>query len=210
MAVSNLASAAANKIGANVQLVRAGALYHDIGKINNPAFFTENQHGVNPHDALDPLQSARIVIGHITDGLRRADKANLPESIRTFIREHHGAGKAKYFFNTWCNTHPGEEPDEKLFTYPGPNPQSKETSILMMADAVEAASRSLKDHTPETISALVNKIIDSQIADGLHDDSPMSFRDIKEVKEVFANRLRTMFHSRISYPELKKPTSKES
>ncbi|MDE5821847.1 MAG: HDIG domain-containing protein [Paramuribaculum sp.] len=210
MAVSNLASAAANKIGANVQLVRAGALYHDIGKINNPAFFTENQHGVNPHDALDPIQSARIVIGHITDGLRRADKANLPESIRTFIREHHGAGKAKYFYNTWCNTHPGEEPDEKLFTYPGPNPQSKETSILMMADAVEAASRSLKDHTPETISALVNKIIDSQIADGLHDDSPMSFRDIKEVKEVFANRLRTMFHSRISYPDIVKPKETDS
>ncbi|MDE6651646.1 MAG: HDIG domain-containing protein, partial [Paramuribaculum sp.] len=103
MAVSNLASAAASKIGANVQLVRAGALYHDIGKIENPAFFTENQHGVNPHDALDPIQSARIVIGHIADGLRRADKANLPESIRAFIREHHGAGKAKYFFNTWCN-----------------------------------------------------------------------------------------------------------
>lgn len=205
MAVSNLASAAASKIGANVQLVRAGALYHDIGKIQNPAFFTENQHGVNPHDALDPIQSARIVIGHISDGLRRAEKANLPESIRAFIREHHGAGKAKYFFNTWCNTHPGEQPDEKLFTYPGPNPQSKETSILMMADAVEAASRSLKEHTPETITALVNKIIDSQIDDGLHDDSPMSFRDVKEIKEVFANRLRTMYHARISYPDIIKP-----
>ncbi|MDE7452655.1 MAG: HDIG domain-containing protein [Paramuribaculum sp.] len=205
MAVSNLASAAASRIGANVQLVRAGALYHDIGKIENPAFFTENQHGINPHDALDPVQSARIVIGHINDGLRRAEKANLPESIRAFIREHHGSGKAKYFFNTWCNTHPGETPDEKLFTYPGPNPQSKETSILMMADAVEAASRSLKDHSPASISALVNKIIDSQIEDGLHDDSPMSFRDIKEIKEVFANRLRTMFHARISYPEIVKP-----
>lgn len=208
MAVSNLASAAASRIGADVQLVRAGALYHDIGKIENPAFFTENQHGVNPHDALDPIQSARVVISHINDGLRRAEKANLPESIRAFIREHHGKGKAKYFFNTWCNTHPDETPDEKLFTYPGPNPQSKETSILMMADSVEAASRSLKDHTPESISALVNKIIDSQIAEGLHDDSPMSFRDIKEIKEVFANRLRTMFHSRISYPDRVKPAEK--
>ncbi len=208
MAVSNLASAAASKIGANVQLVRAGALYHDIGKINNPAFFTENQHGVNPHDALDPIQSARIVIGHITDGLKRAEKANLPESIRAFIREHHGAGKARYFYNTWCNTHPDEKPDEKLFTYPGPNPRSKETSILMMADSVEAASRSLSEHTPEKISALVNKIIDSQIADGLHDNSPMSFRDVKEIKEIFANRLRTMYHARISYPDIVKPVTK--
>lgn len=202
MAVSNLASAAAHRLGANVQLVRAGALYHDIGKIDNPAFFTENQHGVNPHDALDPIQSARIVIGHVADGLKRAEKAKLPDKIRSFISEHHGAGKAKYFYNTWCNTHPDDTPDDTLFTYPGPNPQSKETSILMMADAVEAASRSLTTHTPETITALVNKIIDSQVADGLHDDSPLSFRDVKDIKEVFISRLRTMYHARISYPEI--------
>lgn len=204
MAVSNLASAAAQKIGANVQMVRTGALYHDIGKIKNPAFFTENQHGVNPHDALDPIQSARIITGHVTDGLALADKAKLPQTIKDFISQHHGRGMAKYFYTTYCNTHPDQEVDPAPFTYPGPNPQTRETSLLMMADSVEAASRSLKDHSPEAITALVNKIIDGQIADGLHGESPISFRDVNTVKEVFAARLRTMYHSRISYPELKK------
>ncbi|WP_289872221.1 HDIG domain-containing metalloprotein [Duncaniella dubosii] len=207
MAVSNLASAAASRIGANVQLVRTGALYHDIGKIKNPAFYTENQHGVNPHDALDPIQSARIVTGHVNEGLALAEKAKLPKVIRNFISEHHGAGKARYFYTTYCNAHPDEEVDPANFTYPGPNPQSKETSLLMMADSVEAASRSMTDHSPEAISALINKIIDSQIAEGLHNESPISFRDVSTIKEVFAQRLRTMYHSRISYPELKKPES---
>lgn len=208
MAVSNLSSAAAHRIGANVQLVRAGALYHDIGKIKNPAFYTENQHGVNPHDALDPIQSARIVTGHVTEGVAMADKAKLPSIIKDFIREHHGAGRARYFYNTYCNAHPGEAVDDTPFRYIGPNPRSRETSILMMADAVEAASRSMTDHSPEAISALVNKIIDSQVAEGLHNDSPLSFSDVKEIKEEFARRLRTMYHSRISYPDLKVPPVK--
>ncbi len=208
MAVSNLSSAAAHRIGANVQLVRAGALYHDIGKIKNPAFYTENQHGVNPHDALDPIQSARIVTGHVTEGVAMADKAKLPSIIKDFIREHHGAGRARYFYNTYCNAHPGEAVDDTPFRYIGPNPRSRETSILMMADAVEAASRSMTDHSPEAISALVNKIIDSQVAEGLHNDSPLSFSDVKEIKEEFARRLRTMYHSRISYPDLKVPQVK--
>ncbi|MCH5326029.1 MAG: HDIG domain-containing protein [Duncaniella sp.] len=210
MAVSNLASAAAQRIGANVQMVRTGALYHDIGKIKNPAFFTENQHGVNPHDALDPIQSARIVTGHIRDGLAMADKARLPQTIKTFIAEHHGAGKARYFYTTYANAHPGEEIDPAPFTYPGPNPQSRETSLLMMADAVEAASRSMKEHTPEAIRMLVNKIVDSQIAEGLHNESTISFRDVSAVKEVFTQRLLTMYHSRISYPELNKGVNPES
>lgn len=200
LSVSNLAYEAAHRIGANAQLVRAGALYHDIGKITNPAFFTENQHGVNPHDALNPLQSARIVIAHVTDGLKRAEKAKLPSVIKNFISEHHGCGKAKYFYNTYCNQHPDEEVDTASFIYPGPNPQSKETSILMMADTVEAASRSLPDHTPEAIENLVNRLIDSQIADGLHNDSLLSFKDVREIKESFISRLRTMYHARISYP----------
>lgn len=204
LAVSNLASAAGTRIGANVQLVRTGALYHDIGKIRNPAFYTENQHGVNPHDALDPIQSARIVTGHVNEGLTLAEKAKLPAVIRKFIAEHHGAGKARYFYTTYCNAHPNEKVDPAMFSYPGPNPQSKETSLLMMADAVEAASRSMTNHSPEAISGLVNKIIDSQIADGLHNESPISFRDVSVIKDVFAQRLRTMYHSRISYPELKK------
>lgn len=129
--------------------------------------------------------------------------------IRKFITEHHGAGKARYFYTTYCNAHPDEQVDPAMFSYPGPNPQSKETSLIMMADSVEAASRSMTDHSPEAISALVNKIIDAQIADGLHNESPISFRDVRAIKDVFAQRLRTMYHSRISYPEMKKPAPKD-
>lgn len=200
IAVSNLASDAAMSIGANVQLVRAGALYHDIGKLNNPAFFTENQHGANPHDALPPERSAQIVISHVSDGLQLADKAGLPEVIKSFIREHHGAGMAKYFYIKYCEKHQGEEIDNTPFTYPGPNPRSRETSIMMMADAIEAASRSLKEHTREAITELVNRIIDGQIADGLHNESSLEFRDVAKIKETFIKRLMTIYHSRIAYP----------
>lgn len=204
IAVSNLASDAAQRIDANVQLVRAGALYHDVGKLNNPAFFTENQHGVNPHDALPPERSAAIVINHVTDGLQLADKAGLPEVIRSFIREHHGAGMAKYFYYTYCKAHPDEDVDKTPFTYPGPNPHSRETSVLMMADSVEAASRSLQTHTREAITELVNRIVDGQIADGLHNESPIAFRDISVIKEAFIKRLMTIYHSRIAYPSAPK------
>ncbi|MCM1518860.1 MAG: HDIG domain-containing protein [Pseudoflavonifractor sp.] len=210
MQVSNLAAEAAHRIGADVQLVRAGAMYHDIGKIENPAFFTENQHGVNPHLALSPEQSARVVISHVTDGLRRADKGKLPTVIRDFIAQHHGKGKARYFYNTYCNAHPDEEVDPAPYTYPGPNPQTRETSILMMADAVEAASRSLSQHTPAEIAALVDRIIDGQIEEGLLSESPLSFRDISAIKASFNERLRTMYHARVSYPEKisdRKPSS---
>ena len=207
IAVSNLASDAAQRIGANVQLIRAGALYHDIGKLSNPAFFTENQHGVNPHDALPPERSAAIVINHVTDGLQLAERAGLPEPIKKFIREHHGAGMAKYFYITYCKAHPDEEVDKTPFTYPGPNPRSRETSVLMMADAVEAASRSLKEHTREAIANLVNRIIDGQIADGLHNESTLAFRDVETIKEAFIKRLMTIYHSRIAYPTAPKTSS---
>ncbi|MCM1449286.1 MAG: HDIG domain-containing protein [Clostridiales bacterium] len=209
MAVSNLASNAAARIGANVQLVRAGALYHDIGKINNPAFFTENQYGVNPHDALSPEQSARVLHNHINDGLRMADKEKLPQVLKDLIAQHHGKGKAKYFYTKYQQQHPDEVIDDTLFTYPGPNPQTREASLLMMADSVEAASRSMTDHSPEAIAALVNRIIDSQVDDGLHRESPLSFRDIQQAKESFITRLRTMYHSRIAYPP-SKPTTSQS
>lgn len=202
--VSNLASEAAKEIGANYQLTRAGALYHDIGKMENPAFFTENQHDVNPHELISPEQSAKIVIRHVTDGVRLAEKSKLPGIIKNFILEHHGKNLAKYFYTTACNNNGGEPVDPDPYTYPGPNPRSKETAILMMADATEAASRSLKEYNDETITALVNKIIDGQIAQGLMKDSPLSFRDVEVVKKVFISRLRTMFHTRIAYPELKK------
>jgi len=201
IAVSNLAGDAARLIGANTLLVRAGAMYHDIGKLSNPVFFTENQHGVNPHDGLSPMKSAEIIISHVTDGLKRADKAGLPAVIKNFISQHHGAGKAKYFYFTYCKQHPDEVIDPAPFTYPGPNPRSRETSVLMMADSVEAASRSLPDFSAQSIRSLVDKIIDGQIADGLHNDSPLSFRDVQIIKDAFTRRLMTIYHSRISYPE---------
>ncbi len=210
IAVSNLASDAAARIGANVQLVRAGALYHDVGKLANPAFFTENQHGVNPHDALPPERSAAIVVNHVNDGLQLAERAGLPELIRSFIREHHGKGVAKYFYLTYCKAHPDEEVDKAPFEYPGPNPRSRETSVLMMADAVEAASRSLQTHTREAIAELVNRIIDGQIADGLHNESSLAFKDVQTIKDAFIKRLMTIYHSRIAYPTAPKSPQSES
>ena len=205
MQVANLAAEAANRIGAKSQLVRTGALYHDIGKMMNPAFFTENQSaGVNPHKNLTYEQSAQVVIGHVTDGLRLAEKYNLPAALRDFISTHHGRGTTRYFYISWRNEHPGEEPDESLFTYPGPNPFTQEQAILMMADAVEAASRSLPTYTEESIGALVDKIIDSQLDEGYFRDCPITFHDIATVKAVFKEKLKTMYHTRISYPELKK------
>lgn len=206
MAVSNLAADAGAKIGANVKLIRAGALYHDIGKLNNPAFFTENQHDINPHDTLPPERSAQIIIRHVTDGLKMAEKAGLPESIRDFIREHHGRGMAKYFYYNACKAaSEGTTIDPATYTYPGPNPQSIELSVLMMADAVEAASRSLTDHSTQALTDLVNRIIDGQIKDGLHNESPISFRDIDIIKKAFIKRLMTMYHSRVAYPGAPEP-----
>lgn len=207
MQVANLAAEAAIRIGANSQLVRTGALYHDIGKMENPAFFTENQQGgVNPHKKLDYEQSAQIVIDHVRNGLKLADKYNLPQAIKDFITTHHGHGKTKYFYVSWKNDHPNEEPDEDAFTYPGSNPTSRETAILMMADAVEAASRSLPEYTEESISQLVDKIIDSQVDEGYFKYTPITFRDIATVKDVFKEKLMTSFHTRVSYPELKTST----
>ncbi len=202
--VANLASAGANKIGAKSQLVRTGALYHDIGKTVNPAFFTENQSGVNPHKNLSYIQSSQIVISHITDGIKLADKHNLPTVIKDFIRTHHGLGQTKYFYISWKNEHPDEDIDIDLFTYPGPNPFTKEQAILMMADSVEAASRSLAEYTEDSISILVDKIVDGQVAEGYFKECPITFKDISIVKTEFKEKLKTMYHTRISYPELKK------
>ena len=202
--LANLTAAAANRIDADSQLVRTGAMYHDIGKMLNPAFFTENQSGVNPHDQLDYKQSAQIVISHITDGMKLADKYNLPEVIKDFIRTHHGAGVTKFFYISYKNEHPDEDVDISAFQYPGPNPFTKEQAILMMADSIEAASRSLPQYTEESISNLVEKIIDSQVNDGYFKECPITFKDIALVKGVFKEKLKTMYHTRISYPELKK------
>ncbi|MBD5385902.1 HDIG domain-containing protein [bacterium] len=204
MQVSTLAAEAARAIDANTQLVRTGALYHDIGKMESPIFFTENQHGINPHAGLNPETSARKIISHVTDGLALASKYKLPQVIRNFIAEHHGKGITKYFYNTAVNEHGAGDVDRHKFEYPGPNPQSKETAILMMADCVEAASRSLKDYSQENIDHLVDNLIDSQIADGLLRESPLSFKDVETIKKTFKKRLATIYHTRVAYPTIKK------
>ena len=207
MQVANLAAEAAIRVGAKSQLVRTGALYHDIGKMENPAFFTENQSGVNPHENLSCIESAQIIISHVTDGLKMADKYNLPSVIRDFISTHHGQGKTKYFYVKYKNEHPGDDVDELLFTYPGPNPFTREQAILMMADSVEASSRSLAEYTDQSIRDLVNKIIDGQLADGFFRECPITFRDIAYSKTVLIEKLKTIYHTRVSYPELKKAPS---
>lgn len=202
--VGNLAAEIANRIHANSLLVRTGALYHDIGKMTNPVFFTENQAGVNPHDQLSDLESAQIIISHVTEGLKLAKKFNLPGIIKDFISTHHGTGLTKYFYINYCNEHPDEQVDKEMFQYPGPNPFTREQAILMMADTVEAASRSLNEYTEESISTLTNKLIDSQVAGGFFRECPITFRDIALAKSVLIERLKSIYHTRISYPHLNK------
>lgn len=197
--VANIAQEAALKIGANMQLVRAGALYHDIGKTDNPAFFTENQSGVNPHDALEPQQSAHIIIEHVNSGLRIAEKARLPQVIKDLIAQHHGKGVVKYFYNKAREIDPNVDPAD--FSYPGPNPRTKEAALLMMADSCEAAAKSLKEYNEEAISKLVERIINTQMSEGMFRESPISFKDVETTKRVFIERLCAFYHTRISYPE---------
>ena len=202
--VGNLASEIANKIGAKSTLVRTGALYHDIGKILSPAFFTENQQGgVNPHDSLTYKESAQIIIAHVNNGVKLAEENNLPVVIREFILTHHGRGLAKYFYINYQNEHPDEIVDKEPFTYPGPNPSTREQAILMMADTCEAASHSLSDYTEESISNLVNKLIDQQVADGFFAECRITFYDIAIAKQVLIERLKAMYHTRIQYPTAK-------
>ena len=201
--VSNLAAEVARAIGAKPLLARVGALYHDIGKLENPVFFTENQAGVNPHDNLDELSSARIIIDHVNNGLKLAEEHSLPQVVREFITTHHGKGMAKYFAIQWQNKHPEETFDPQAFTYPGHYPYTAEQAALMMCDAVEAASRSLKEYTEESISDLVNKIIDSQLREGCYNNCPITFEDINLAKQTLIENLMRAYHTRIAYPELK-------
>ena len=201
--VANLAGEIANKIGAKSQLVRTGALYHDIGKLANPIYFTENQSGIDPHETLNDIESAQIIISHVTEGLKMADKYNLPAVIRDFIATHHGQGKAKFFYIRYHNEHPDEPVDDLLFTYPGPNPFTREQACLMMADTIEAASRSLPDYTEQSIRGLVERLIDGQVADGYFRECPITFRDIQYAKTVLIEKLKTIYHTRVSYPSEK-------
>ncbi len=205
MQVGNLAAEAARALGANSLEVRTGALYHDIGKMNNPIYFTENQSGgINPHDALKPEESAAIIIKHVTDGLSLAEHEHLPKKIKEFITTHHGCSKAGYFYITYKNAHPEEEIDESAFTYPGTKPQTKEQAILMLADCVEAASHSIKEYTDENIEELVEKIVSGKLQDGELSQAPLTFKDIDTIKGIFKKRLKAIYHTRVSYPSEKK------
>lgn len=198
--VGNLASEIANKIGAKAQLVRTGALYHDIGKTINPIYFTENQSGINPHEDLSLIESAQIIISHVTEGMKLAERNNLPSIIKDFISTHHGHGKAKYFYLKYKNENPDDQVDDLLFTYPGPNPFTREQAILMIADGVEAASRSLPEYTEKNIRDLVNRLVDGMVNDGFFRECPITFRDITYAKTVLCEKLKTIYHARVSYP----------
>ncbi len=201
MQVANLAEEAARAIEANHLLVRTGALYHDIGKLEKSEYFAENiTKGFNPHEALTPEDSARLIIDHIEKGVELARRYNLPSQIIDFIRTHQGTTLAYYFFHKYKEAHPDEVVDESMFSYPGPKPFSRETAVLMMTDAVEATSRSLEVYTKESVSKMVDTVIENQIRDGQFTDAPITFRDISVIKEVFKKRLINIYHARIAYP----------
>lgn len=203
--VANLAEEAIYRIGGNPLLTRTGALYHDIGKTYEPIYFIENQSGgINPHDKCEFDESARHIINHVTKGVEMAKKYNLPECIVDFIRTHHGKSKVKYFYNSFKNKYPDKEIDEAAFTYAGPDPVTRECAVVMMADAVEAVSRTLKEKTVANITKVVNDIIDGQVRDGRFANAEITFKDIAIVKKVFIEMLTNIYHSRIAYPALEK------
>ena len=202
MQVANLAEEVIRNIGGNPLLVRTGALYHDIGKLANPAYFTENQvSGMNPHNQLTYIDSAAMIISHVTIGLEMAKKAKLPEPIVDFIQTHHGTTKVQYFYRLYKKENPDGENVDAKFTYPGPKPFSKETAVLMMADSIEAASRSLKEYSKQAIDDLIEGIINYQIKEEQFDNATINFAEITEAKKILKNKLQNIYHARIEYPK---------
>ncbi|MEM1322868.1 MAG: HDIG domain-containing metalloprotein [Bacteroidota bacterium] len=204
--VANLAEAAASRIGANTLLVKVAALYHDVGKMINPLYFIENQSGVNPHNEIDDLDSARIIINHVSEGVQLARKHGLPELLINFIKTHHGTTRTEYFYRNYQKLHTDIEVDETQFRYPGPRPRSKEETILMIADSLEAASKSLKDPSEKDINDLVEKIVEGKIAQGQLELSRLSFHELEACKREFKKLLKSIYHVRIEYPEEEKPS----
>lgn len=200
--VANLAEAAIYEIGGNPLLVRTGALYHDIGKMSSPFYFIENQTpGYNPHDALEFEESAQVIISHVSKGVEMAKKQNLPEQIIDFIRTHHGTTRVQYFYRSVLRENPNDEVDVDKYTYPGPKPFSKETAALMMADSVEAASRSLEEISIESIDRLVESVISNQLSEDQFSNTDITFRDISTIKDIYKKKLRNIYHARVAYPE---------
>lgn len=206
MNVANLSADAAKEIGANMALVRTGALYHDVGKLYNPMLFTENQQGTNPQNDFSTEESVQTIKRHVTDGIAMAEKENLPEDIIDFIRTHHGSSQVRFFYIKWCNEHPDQLPDKDFFSYPGPNPSTKEQAIVMMADKVEASSRSVKEYTRKAFREHVEKIVNGILNEGLLNDADITLSEIQQCKEVFVNGLANINHARIAYPTLNKDT----
>tara|TARA_B100001093_G_C26843899_1_gene1021849 strand:+ start:1388 stop:3388 length:2001 start_codon:yes stop_codon:yes gene_type:complete len=199
--VSSLAEKAIMEIGGNVLLVRTGAMYHDIGKVEKPLFFIENQMaGINPHDELSADESAKLIISHVIGGIEKAKKNKLPEQIIDFIRTHHGEGMVQYFYKAYVKKFPDKMNNVKAFRYPGPKPFSKETAVVMMADSVEAASRSLTEKNSENICILVEKIVKNQMDEGQFDNASITLKEINTIKKVFIKKLLNINHLRIEYP----------
>ena len=205
--MANLSAAAAKEIGANIALVRTGALYHDIGKLANPNMFTENQQLNNPLNELSIEDAVQTIKKHVTNGIRLAEKQKLPEDILGFIRTHHGRSQVKYFYIKWCNEHPDQEPDHDFFSYPGPDPMTKEQAIVMIADKIEAASRSLKDLTRKGIRDLVERLTNELLTDGRLNDADITLHELQQCQEVFISQLITINHARIAYPTLHADTA---
>lgn len=203
--VANLAEAAARKIGADPLLVKVAALYHDIGKTKQPAFFIENQSGKNPHNDLDCLESAQIIIGHVNEGVALAKKYRLPTVLIDFIKTHHGTTRVEYFYRNYVKNNPDKEFDDTLFNYPGPRPRTREESILMLADSIEAACKSLKNPTEKDLEDFVDKIVNGKVAKGQLDDSLLKFKELEECREVFKQVMKSVHHVRIEYPEEETP-----
>ena len=198
--VANLAEMGALEIGANAMLTRAGAIYHDIGKLQNPMYFIENQSSnLNPHDEIEFDESTEIIISHVLDGIEIAKEHNLPDELIDFIRTHHGTTTVQYFYKQFIADFPEEEVDIQDFTYPGPKPYSKETAILMMADSSEAAARSIKNPTSENIDALIEKIINKQISADQYVNADITFKEINQIKRLFKKKLVNIHHARIEY-----------
>ncbi len=207
--IANLAEEVILRIGGNPFLVRAGALYHDIGKINQPVFFIENQAaGMSPHSELDNKESAKIIIDHVTQGVKIARRYKLPEILIDFISSHHGTTQAKYFYTMYKNEHPEEEVDAREFTYPGPPPKNKETSVVMLTDGIEAAARALKEKTPDNLRELIEKMVKDKLDAGQLENAELTLRDIRIFKDTILEKLMNIYHVRIEYPKEKNPQKK--
>ncbi len=199
--VANLGEEAARRIGANSLLVKVGALYHDIGKVKNPEYFIENQSGKNPHNDISMLESAKMIINHVPEGVKMAKKARLPGVLIDFIKTHHGTTRVEYFYRNYIKDNPDAEVDESNFRYPGLKPRTKEETVLMMADSIEAACKSLKEPTEQDLINLIDKIITGKITQGQFEESNMTFEELEECKHVFKQLMKSVHHVRIEYPE---------